>query len=147
MSSKSEILARIESLFFDRTFSDLSMEEIAVELGMKKASLYYHFESKEAMISEVLSASFAHFREAFVFAVENEPPDEMVRKIVTFSSNDRNLFSVILSKGACRLPRIREEARAFSESLMAEGSAALSRRFGFSIQRSMLFFSLLECLS
>jgi hypothetical protein len=36
MSSKSEILARIESLFFDRTFSDLSMEEIAVELGMKK---------------------------------------------------------------------------------------------------------------
>src|SRR5574343_472463 len=58
MSSKSEILRKIEDLFYAKSFSDLSMDEIALALEMKKASLYYHYPSKEAMFTEILYESY-----------------------------------------------------------------------------------------
>ncbi len=146
MSAKSELLPRIESLFFERTFSELGMEEIARELGMKKASLYYHFPSKEAMILETLSASFERYREFFLSVLEKDP-ESLVRETVEYSSARRNLFSVIFSKGSCRSEEIREKVRADMESLHAECHARFASRFGWNRERTALFLSLLECLS
>jgi AcrR family transcriptional regulator len=48
--TKQEILEKIEPLFFQKSFKEISMQEIADTLEMKKASLYYHFPSKESLI-------------------------------------------------------------------------------------------------
>jgi len=56
-----EILLHIEELFYSTAFSDLSMEEIAKGLNMKKASLYYHFPSKEEMFLRVLEYSYGKY--------------------------------------------------------------------------------------
>lgn len=146
MSSKAELLPRIESLFFERTFSDLGMEEIARELGMKKASLYYHFPSKEAMILEVLRASFEEYRTFFLGVLER-PPADIVRESVEYSSSRRNLFSVIFSKGSCRSDEIRRETFAMISELKDECHAVFVRRFGWNRARSEIFLSLLERLS
>ena len=60
---KPELLRTIETLFWENSFSDLSMDQIAAHLGMKKASLYYHFPSKEAMFVAVLEQSYEVYRE------------------------------------------------------------------------------------
>lgn len=56
----------IESLFFDTAFSDLSMDEIAKALDIKKASLYYHFPSKEQMFLETLAHSYEKYHSAML---------------------------------------------------------------------------------
>ena len=75
--TKFEIFRKIEDLFYEKSFSDLSMDEIATALSMKKASLYYHFPSKESMFTEVLEDSFRRYREAFLEAL-GKPPAELL---------------------------------------------------------------------
>ena len=43
-------------LFIRQGYDATSLREIAGALGIKKASLYYHFESKEAIVESVLAA-------------------------------------------------------------------------------------------
>jgi AcrR family transcriptional regulator len=63
-----DIIQKIESLFWENTFSDVSMDEVALKLGMKKASLYYHFTSKEVMFMEVLNYSYEKYKK-FIIAL------------------------------------------------------------------------------
>ena len=58
---KQELLKKIEELFYFKTFKEVSMQDIANELWMKKASLYYYFPSKEDILKEVIEDSFKDF--------------------------------------------------------------------------------------
>src|ERR1700712_2363312 len=42
-------------LFIDQGYEATSLRQIADRLGINKASLYYHFENKEAIISSVMA--------------------------------------------------------------------------------------------
>lgn len=145
MSSKSEILRKIEDLFYAKSFSDLSMDEIALALEMKKASLYYHFPSKEAMFTEILSDSFERYRASVLESLSLEP-SELVRSFVESSSANRNLFSVASQKGYCRIDSIKEKIASFKSSLAAECAASLAGRFGWSPVKTELFLSLTDSL-
>ena len=59
---KTEILEKIEILFSENAFAEVSMDDVAKKLDMKKASLYYHFSSKEQMFIEVLEYSFGKYQ-------------------------------------------------------------------------------------
>lgn len=146
MSSKTEILRKIEDLFYEKSFSDLSMDEIAAALEMKKASLYYHFPSKEAMFVEILSASFGRYREG-VLERFSEEPAALVRGVVEFSSENRNLFSVASQKGYCRIDSVRAEIARLKASLSEECGNILSERFGWSRTKGELFLTLTDALS
>ena len=52
-SGKQRILAEAHIHFSRRGYADVSMQEIAAAAGLTKAALYYHFESKELLFSEV----------------------------------------------------------------------------------------------
>lgn len=146
MSSKTEILRKIEDLFYRKSFSDLSMDEIARELAMKKASLYYHFPSKEAMFTEILSDSFVRHR-ANVLESLSLKPRELVRAFVESSSENRNLFSVASQKGYCRIDSIKEKIASLKASLSSECSKTLAERFGWSYAKTELFLSLADSLA
>lgn len=146
MSSKSEILRKIEDLFYAKSFSDLSMDEIALALEMKKASLYYHFPSKEAMFTEILSDSFERYRMSVLESLSLEP-SELVRSFVESSSANRNLFSVASQKGYCRVDSIKEKIAELKSSLASECAASLAGRFGWSPTKAELFLSLTDSLA
>lgn len=146
MSSKSEILRKIEDLFYQKSFSDLSMDEIALALGMKKASLYYHFPSKEAMFVEILFDSFDRYRKTVLDSLSFEP-SELVRAFVESSSENRNLFSVASQKGYCKIDSIKEKIASLKASLSSECSAALAKRFGWSPTKTELFLALADSLA
>lgn len=121
---KSDILEKIETLFWEHAFAEVSMDDIARKLEMKKASLYYHFPSKEQMFQEVLEFSFGKYRE-FLMAIFSELPpaplhegdkentslveggaevrsggslDEMLTRLILFPLESQNLFAIVSQK-------------------------------------------------
>lgn len=52
--TREEILLVSEKLFSSFNFSSVSMRDIAEELDISKAALYYHFKSKEDIVMEIM---------------------------------------------------------------------------------------------
>jgi AcrR family transcriptional regulator len=57
-STKEKILESAKKLFSDYGYSSVSMSEIAKEVKITKAALYYHFKSKKEIYLEVIQESF-----------------------------------------------------------------------------------------
>jgi TetR/AcrR family transcriptional regulator, transcriptional repressor for nem operon len=96
--SKIEIIKKIEDLFFEKSFKEVSMQDIANDLGMKKASLYYYFPSKDILILEVLESSFNIYLEFINKTIEiwtNENFKELLKKFLYFPEKNKNIFSII----------------------------------------------------
>lgn len=55
--SRQLILAVSAARFASQGYKETSMKQIADEVGMKTASIYYHFASKEEVLTEILSIS------------------------------------------------------------------------------------------
>ena len=51
-----EILSRAAALFARKGVASTTVREIADEVGILSGSLYHHFESKEAMVDEIISS-------------------------------------------------------------------------------------------
>lgn len=55
VDSREAILAAAHRLFVERGYRGISMREIADEVGMTKAALYYHFRDKEGLFMAILA--------------------------------------------------------------------------------------------
>jgi AcrR family transcriptional regulator len=55
-SSRQRIVATARALFVERGYASVSMQQIADATGLRKASLYHHFRSKEALFADVMAA-------------------------------------------------------------------------------------------
>ena len=55
-SSRQRIVATARDLFVERGYASVSMQQIADAAGLRKASLYHHFKSKEALFADVMAA-------------------------------------------------------------------------------------------
>lgn len=145
--SKTELLSTIESLFWEHAFSDLSMDQIASALGMRKASLYYHFPSKEAMFLAVLEHSFGEYQTFLKDVLQNADIPEMIASLILFPLQTKNLFAIASQKGYCQIVDIRNVIESKFLELEAEKIAICRERFGWNTARTKLFFALIESLS
>lgn len=57
------ILDRSENLFREQGYNQVSMRDIAAATGMRQASLYYHFSSKEQLFVAVRERIFEHHQQ------------------------------------------------------------------------------------
>ena len=144
---KSELLSTIESLFWENAFSDLSMDMIAAKLGMKKASLYYHFPSKESMFLAVLGQSFERYRAFLEKTLQIADIEEMISELILFPLREKNLFAIVSQKGYCQIDEIREFIQSKSRELEEWKEEVFHARWGWSKARADLFCSLVEGLS
>jgi len=62
--TRSAILDAAARVFRDRGYSGTTLAEIASEIGMMAGSLYYHFDSREKLVEEVMSLGQRRSREA-----------------------------------------------------------------------------------
>lgn len=62
VDTASRILRTARELFLARTFSGLTMDALAHELGMSKRTLYSHFSSKDALFAAIIEATGAAIR-------------------------------------------------------------------------------------
>ncbi len=79
-----ELIERVATqLFYERGYHKTSLAEIATRVGIRKASLYYHFPSKQEILRAVLKGSIerAYVSLAKIQA-SNLPPSEKLRQAV-----------------------------------------------------------------
>jgi AcrR family transcriptional regulator len=71
------------ALFTTKGFEATSLREIAEELGISKAALYYHFTSKEDIVKSMIEARVGEVTELLAWARRQEPgPDLMERTVL-----------------------------------------------------------------
>jgi AcrR family transcriptional regulator len=63
---RQEILEQATQLFAERGYEGLSMADLAERVGLRKASLFHHFASKEVIYVEVLGRILEAVKEAIV---------------------------------------------------------------------------------
>ena len=73
-SSRQRIVETARALFVERDYASVSMQQIADATGLRKASLYHHFKSKEALFAEVMAAEMDRLLVDFAIVREFEGP-------------------------------------------------------------------------
>jgi len=80
---RAEICRTAAQIFRDRGFDATSVSDVARALGMTKAGLYHYFESKEALLFEILTYGLDRVRDEVVLPARAvRDPEERLRQIV-----------------------------------------------------------------
>jgi TetR/AcrR family transcriptional regulator, cholesterol catabolism regulator len=80
---RAEICRTAAQLFRDRGFDATSVSDVARALGMTKAGLYHYFESKEALLFEIMSYGLDRVRDEVVIPARAvRDPEERLHQIV-----------------------------------------------------------------
>lgn len=91
------ILAGALDAFSEQGFHGATVRDIARRVGVKVPQLYYHHQSKEGLLTELLSTSIQHLRELVEAAsVSSEDPvvrfERMVESLVRFSVREYKII-------------------------------------------------------
>jgi TetR/AcrR family transcriptional repressor of nem operon len=133
-TTREEILEKAIDVFGRQGYHRTSMHDLAAACGLMKGSFYHYFNSKEALMEEVLRYSLDYFRK-HIFSVarrEELPPAERLRSMMEKSSsiilrnNQGCVFGNTVLETANVTPRFRETTQAF----FADWTAALAHIYG-----------------
>ncbi len=81
--TRGKILEAAGGLFAQKGFFGVSMQNIADELGITKAALYHHFESKEGLCFEIMHRAFKELTVTLGNAVkDSRSPSEALFRVV-----------------------------------------------------------------
>jgi TetR/AcrR family transcriptional regulator, cholesterol catabolism regulator len=128
---RAEMCRTAAQIFRDRGYDATSVSDIARALGMTKAGLYHYFESKEALLFEILTYGLDRVRdEVLVPARAVADPEERLRQIVV-------RHACIATHGRGAVTHLNDEIRA----LPAAGRKQLEERMRlyFDLIRDTLF--------
>jgi len=96
----------IAQLFRDRGFDATSVSDIARALGLTKAGLYHHFESKEALLFEIMMFGLDKVRDEVILPVRViRDPEERLRQLISRHAR-------ITTRGQGAVAHLQDEIRA-----------------------------------
>ena len=103
---RSEMYRTIAQLFRDRGFDATSVSEIARVLGLTKAGLYHHFDSKEALLFEIMMFGLDKVRDEVILPVRAiRDPEERLRQLIARHAR-------ITTRGHGAVAHLQDEIRA-----------------------------------
>ena len=143
IDSRQEILRTAARLFQQRGYDATSMNDVAAALKLSKGGLYHHFQSKDAILFNLMNHAMDITQERVIDQVKGKAaPDERLRTLirrhieVVMSVRDREI-TVMLHENHPLPPAMRRRINArkkdyvhFVESLIAEVQGARTSRSG-----------------
>lgn len=84
MDTRNKILNSAQRLIQTRSFEGFSFQDVADEVGLRKASLYHHFDSKDAVAVAVLQRAGDWMRARLKEADGGSPPSRLERYLDLF---------------------------------------------------------------
>jgi len=145
VDTKAEAQRVALALFTQKGFDATSLREIAEQLGVSKAALYYHFKSKDAIVASLVTHRATEVA-ALVEWVRNEKPapdlaERTVLRWVDSASADKLRGIRFMLANPALLRRVGKEARGITDGLKtvaelaagkhADGKRALLVRMAF----------------
>ena len=98
-------------LFRDRGFDATSVSDVARALGLTKAGLYHHFESKEALLHEIMTFGLERVRDEVVVPIRAiRDPEERLRELIVRHAR-------IATRGQGAVTHLNDEIRALPPGL------------------------------
>jgi AcrR family transcriptional regulator len=86
MGARSDTRSKIQDvaleLFGEQGYDKTSLREIAERLGVTKAALYYHFKTKEEIVTSLFQAADEGLQQLIAWTKEREPTHENRRELV-----------------------------------------------------------------
>jgi AcrR family transcriptional regulator len=107
---RQQLLERGAELFTSHSYDELSMKEIAAEVGISKALLYHYFPSKQAFFEETLGAWAERLRERTEPDPELSPLEQLTKSLDGFLSliEENAVAYRNLMQSATGVPAIRD---------------------------------------
>ena len=111
MSKKEKIIKVASKYFSEVGYDKASLEDVAKEVGVSKAAIYYHFKDKFALYEAVLCSRFAELAQIIGKIDESKPIEALREYIESFGKFlvDKPCFSAIfareLADGAMNMPK------------------------------------------
>jgi AcrR family transcriptional regulator len=97
-------------LFRDRGYDATSVSDVARALGMTKAGLYHHFESKEALLFEIMMYGLERVRDEVIVPVRTmRDPEVRLRQLIVRHAR-------IATRGQGAIAHLGDEIRALPSS-------------------------------
>ena len=101
-------------LFRDRGFDATSVSDVARALGLTKAGLYHHFESKEALLFEVMMFGLDKVRDEVLVPVRGiRDPEQRLRQLIARHAR-------IATRGQGAVAHLGDEVRALPPAARRE---------------------------
>ena len=140
MSTREDIITAMLDLGEEKGLSNVSLSDIALEVGIRKASIYSHFESQQALVD----ATVLYCREILrnkTFNVDFKSPDAESMLVSLFD----NIIKVLAEKPISSYFSIVQQQRMFDESFAENDrliqsmiNARIRIALEFCVQRSWL---------
>lgn len=112
--TREQIVRTAAGLFYERGYHATSLEEIAVHVGIRKASLFHYFTSKQELLREVFSGCIApSYRAIAAIQASHDSPSEKLRKAVV-----QHVFGLLENVEA--VGTFLREGRSLPRELLAE---------------------------
>ncbi|MGY0023290.1 TetR/AcrR family transcriptional regulator [Streptomyces sp. cg35] len=114
-----EILATAAEVFAAQGYNATTVRKIADEAGMLAGSLYYHFDSKESMLEEILRTFLDELWSGYDAVLDAEPgPRQTLEALVTesFREIDRHRAAVAIYQKEARQLAVQERFEFLAES-------------------------------
>lgn len=100
VTTRSAILIKAANLFSQKGYAGTSMSDLAEDLGLSKAAIYHHFESKESILKNLVESTFQEMG-GLVGEIEALPankvdPSEVLRRFAEILFANRQVVSLVL---------------------------------------------------
>ncbi|WP_370335404.1 TetR/AcrR family transcriptional regulator [Parvularcula marina] len=132
-SKRALILKAARELFLEAGLEATSMDQITAAAGISKATLYNHFENKDALFAEVMAEKYEALAEELGELDESVPPEEALadfgRRLITLVTSPEHIHMVRVIVGATG------SNPAISEAYFRHGKAAAFRALGTYLER------------
>lgn len=124
------------SLFRTRGFNGTSMADLAAAVGITKSSLYHHFPSKQALLSEIIELTMGRVTPQIQEIVESDAPaaERLHRAVVlhtTATLMDRDYVACFIEEGRYLAPEYmaahlarRDRYERFFRQILEDGVAS-----------------------
>lgn len=144
---KEEILQKIEPLFYEKSYKEVSLQDVANIFEIKKSSLYYYFASKEDMFFDVLEYSFnkyLNFIKDLISRWNKNNFQELLIEFINYWDNEKNVFFRINQSGYSWSDKALDLIQYKQKIIFDEIHNAFYEKAWFSKERTYLFLVLIN---
>lgn len=132
---RAQILGAARKLFLETGLEATSMDQIAAEAGVSKATLYNHFESKDALFADVMAEKYEALARELGELDWSLPPEEALTsfalKLITHVTSPQHIALVRVIIGAA------ETNPVIGEAYFRHGKAAAFRALGTYLEKKV----------